>query len=209
MKKKFLSLMMAAAMVATTSVSAFADKVITGDDVNSSKEAIEYETEVKITGDVEDQQGNTRPGTISVSVPTTAAFTVNKTGGFSGANLSVTNNGNQTVEVFANEFIDVNGDQGIKLIKESELSSNPRTAVSMKLVGNRSTAYLGSKTTSGIFSDVALSSEEANGLKISEISSGETNEIALKGEAGSNSNQVDSAVKDEFTLKLMIRKKTS
>lgn len=210
MKKKFLSLMMAAAMVATTSVSAFADKVITGDDVNSSKEAIEYETEVKITGDVEDHEGNTKPGTISVSVPTTAAFTVNKNGGFNGANLSVTNNGNQIVEVFAKEFIDVNGDQGIKLIKESDLSTNLRTAVSMKLIGNRQTAYLGPKTKSGIFSDVQLSaeSEKENGLKISEISSGETNEIELKGEAGTNTaTQVTTAVKDNFTLKLMIRKK--
>ena len=63
MKKKFLSLMMAAAVVATTSVSAFAANV-TGSD------ASEAQTDVTITGNVQDNQGNDAVGTFKVTVPT-------------------------------------------------------------------------------------------------------------------------------------------
>ena len=211
MKKKFLSLMMAAAVVATTSVSAFA-KDITGDDVDASKHAIEYNTEVKITGDVEDNNGNTKPGTINVSVPTTAAFTVTQHGTFTSGNLEVVNNGTQTIEVFAKEFIDVNGNEGVKLVKKSELVSNLRTGVNMKLQGNRDMAYLGPKTseggTSGIFDDAEFATGQPDGKKISELQAGDRNTITLSGEAGtSTSTQVTTAVKDNFTLKLMIRKK--
>lgn len=210
MKKKFLSLMMAAAVVATTSVSAFA-KDITGDDVDASNQAKEYKTEVEITGDVADDEGNFKPGTISVTVPTATAFSVAQDGTFNTASLDVTNNGNQEVEVFASEFIDVNGDVGIKLIKKSDLSSNPRTAVSLSISGNRDTAYLGKKSTvgTGIFSDEAQTQEKATGYKISEILPRSTNTITLNGEAGTNDGDVDDPVKDTFTLKLMIKKKTN
>ena len=211
MKKKFLSLMMAAAVVATTSVTAFA-KDITGDEVDAAGAIKEYETEVKVTGDVQDETGATRPGTINVSVPTTAAFTVTKGGAFTSGSLEVVNNGTQTIEVFADEFIDVNGNDGVKLVKKSELASNLRTAVNMKLQGNRDTAYLGPKTsasgTSGIFDDAEFAAEQLNGKKISELQAGDRDTITLSGEAGTDkSTQVTTAVKDNFTLKLMIRKK--
>ena len=73
MKKKFLSLMMAAAVVATTSVSAFAqDKVINGLDTQ------EHTTDVTITGKVLDQNNNEPAGNFNITVPTSAAFTVGK-----------------------------------------------------------------------------------------------------------------------------------
>ena len=73
MKKKFLSLMMAAAVVATTSVSAFAqDRVIEGADTTEQK------AEIDITGQVLGDHGEVPAGTFNVSIPTTAAFTVNE-----------------------------------------------------------------------------------------------------------------------------------
>lgn len=72
MKKKFLSLMMAAAVVATTSVSAFADAqdvtVIRDPETKTGK------AEITITGDVTGEGGQTVPGTLNVTVPTTASF---------------------------------------------------------------------------------------------------------------------------------------
>lgn len=211
MKKKFLSLMMAAAVVATTSVSAFA-KDITGDEVDAAGNIKGYETEVTVTGDIQDEKGLTKPGTINVSVPTTAAFTVTKDGVFTSGELDVVNNGTQTIEVFANEFIDVNKNEGVKLVKKTELATNSRAAVNMKLQGNRDIAYLGPKTstsgTTGIFDDAEFNGEQLNGKKISELQVGDKDRIILSGEAGTNKAlKVDTAVKDKFTLKLMIRKK--
>ncbi|WP_302637442.1 hypothetical protein, partial [Clostridium sp. CAG:221] len=108
MKKKFLSLMMAAAVVATTSVSAFAAEVKTdGDSVD-----------VKITGAV-NGPGDTAPeGTISVTIPTTLAFTVNNKGEVKGTSLDVKNNGTADVEIYAYQFVDGNGATGIEVIKD-------------------------------------------------------------------------------------------
>ena len=82
MKKKFLSLMMAAAVVATTSVSAFAANV-TDSDEN------EAQTDVKITGNVQDASGNDAPGTFKVTVPTTTNFTVTNKGVLLGNELEI------------------------------------------------------------------------------------------------------------------------
>ena len=68
MKKKFLSLMMAAAMVATTSVSAFAKDYKWTEDT-------EQNADVTITGNVADDGGHFVPGTLSVSIPTTTTYT--------------------------------------------------------------------------------------------------------------------------------------
>ncbi|MEI3369083.1 MAG: hypothetical protein V8R03_09155 [Clostridium sp.] len=55
MKKKFLSLMMAAAVVATTSVSAFASTTQTIKD----SEEVGGQAQITVTGDVEDSTGHT------------------------------------------------------------------------------------------------------------------------------------------------------
>ena len=84
MKKKLLSLVLAGAMVASTSVSAFAEEQsVAGEQVQSvaggQVESVaggkidgpdnkQYSTEVKIKGDVEDNKGQTKPGTLSVTV---------------------------------------------------------------------------------------------------------------------------------------------
>ena len=74
MKKKLLSLVLAGAMVASTSVSAFADTFDiqkgTGTDVN-----------VSITGNLEGSDGATVPGTVTVTVPTAAVFNVKHSDG--------------------------------------------------------------------------------------------------------------------------------
>lgn len=206
MKKKLLSLMMAATMVATGTVSAFA-KTITGPEMDGAV-AKEYETEVQITGDVADETGNVKPGTINVTVPTTATFSVNQHGNFTGTNLNVQNHGTQAIEVFVDEFIDLNGTNGIELVKNSELANKSRKGVSLRLVGNRTTAYLGNQGSAnkGVFNDIDLNQEALKGIKVSEISAGTDGTISLEGSAGTNGTLVTTPEQDTFTLKLMIRK---
>lgn len=213
MKKKFLSLMMAAAVVATTSVSAFATTTeITGDETR------EQTTNIDITGDVENQKGEIKPGTLSVTVPTTAAFRVSKEGNLEGSTMEVVNRGTQEIEIFVTEFIDVNGNDGIKVVS-AEKTSKPKTEtdavdrsnVSLMINGNGGTAYLGTRTSNdtgtGVFSDRNLIHEETNGKKISQISAKGTDKLKLSGKAGQKTDQINDAIRDDFTLKLMVRKK--
>ena len=115
MKKKFLSLMMAAAVVATTSVSAFADEVVKQNGGT---------VDVTITGSINDKDDAAPEGTISVTVPTALAFTVNNSGSLQGTSLTITNNGTEKVDVFAYEFVDKNSTSGIEVKKTLDASDN-------------------------------------------------------------------------------------
>ena len=211
MKKKFLSLMMAAAVVATTSVSAFAQ------DYDNVPEDSGIDHEVTITGDVEDNTGHIKPGTLSVTVPTTATFRIAQGGGFNGSTLEVNNRGNQAVEVYVNEFIDVDGEKNINVVSKEKTSKEAsadgavdRTSVSLNLSGNSGIAYLGTTQDpdkKGVYSDENLNQPVANGKKVSEINAGKKDTLTLAGEAGKKAVNLSEGVQNRFTLKLAIRKK--
>lgn len=120
MKKKLLSLVLAGTMVATTSVSAFADTNTQEYDV-SSKTA---EHRVNIEGNVENSKGETVPGTISVTVPTSVAFTINSNGDITGGEIKIVNKSNKKVKVVAKEFTDTTITDKIVIVKDSELDEN-------------------------------------------------------------------------------------
>lgn len=232
MKKKFLSLMMAAAVVATTSVSAFA--LQSADDsqgVESSSPTIEsvpggvingednkeYTTDVTITGDVADDTGHTKPGTLSVTVPTAANFNVSKKGDLTGTKITITNSGNQKVDVIAHKFKDVNGTQGINIQSESEIAENneqkPRSSISLSLIGTKNVAYFKSVDgdESGVFSDSALKrSVEGQNYKIAEVNpNGGTVDLKLEGTAGRNQSGISKPIQENFTLVLKVKKSTT
>lgn len=208
MKKKFLSLMMAAAVVATTSVSAFAaDKTITGEDTK------EQTTNIKITGDIADEENHFKPGTFNVTVPTTATFAVNSTGDFTGADLKVTNNGTQKIDVYAENFVDTNGDAGIKVLPKNEVTTDQankeRFKVALRIRGNQDTAYFKTvdSNSSGVFKDENLGSPaEAGGVKVSSILPSDADTLNLTGDAGKQVGSVTTAIQDTFTLTLRIKK---
>ena len=209
MKKKFLSLMMAAAVVATTSVSAFADTVsAVGGKINGTDDK-EYTTEVQIKGDVEDQGGAVLPGTLNVTVPSAATFRVNKENKLEGTNINVVNNGEQDIDIFAYKFSDPTENSGITVLGKNAISSENRTKVTLKLVGNLKTAYLSSNagSSNGIYSDENVQTGSGE-IKIANVPQGGTRELRLEGEAGSQGDAVTAPVKDTFTLVLKIKKGT-
>lgn len=214
MKKKFLSLMMAAAVVATTSVSAFAaDKVI------DSADNQEAQSDVKITGKVQDTSGNDPVGTFKVTIPTTATFTVNNKGTVISANLDVKNAGSQAIDVYAYRFVDESNDAKINVIKEAELNegieSKENNIVALKLtssIGN-GVAYLSSDSSKGgIYKEPTLQEtpdDEQLGVKLLTLPSGTdakptSGQIILGGNAGKRAKST--AVSDDFTLTLKIKK---
>lgn len=230
MKKKFLSLMMAAAVVATTSVSAFASEQETGDDVQSSSPTIEavpdgvingednkeYTTDVTITGDIADDGGHTKPGTLSVTVPTVANFNVSKEGVLSGTKITIRNSGKQKVDVIAHKFKDVNGTKGINIKPESEIKEQNETKerynISLKLIGRTNVAYFKSVDGdgSGVFSNPELTKEAGNDYKLAEVNpNGGTVDLKLEGTAGGKKAGIDNPMQEDFTLVLKVKKSTT
>lgn len=208
MKKKFLSLMMAAAVVATTSVSAFAatnTQTVTGLDTEDKK------TEVRITGEVLGENGERPAGTFNVTVPTAAAFTVSKESGVVSVPINIQNNGTQDIDVYADEFRDSTkaAGEGITVVKESETKTKDRTYVSLRVEGSIDTAYLkteNSDAQKGIYKDSGLeNAAESTGIKLTNIEQGRSKEITLKGISGTTGT-VSNAVSDNFTLTLKIKK---
>ena len=210
MKKKFLSLMMAATVVATTSVSAFAANV-TGSDES------EAQTDVTITGNVQDDLGNDAAGTFKVTVPTTAKFTVTNKGVFLGTELGISNEGSQNIDVYAYQFVDKSNSDKINVIQEKKVIDNPtqkqRTTVSMKLTSGGNIAYLRTDKTGGVYEDDEDdTAASATGVKLLNLTSGSELSptkgiIKLDGKAGQAENITDNkAVSDEFVLTLKIKK---
>ena len=201
MKKKFLSLMMAAAVVATTSVSAFAATTpnIVGPD------NVDHEAQIKLTGNIEDENGATQPGTISVSIPTTASFRVNSDGNFVGTNITVNNSGVDNVDVFAKAFTDVTPDEKITVVKESEAIE--RGKISLKLRGTSGVAYFGSASggkKTGVYSNADLSTN-VDQQKLATVAPGVQEDLVLEGTAVKGSDASE-ALRDDFTIVLKIAK---
>ena len=132
MKKKLLSLVLAGAMVASTSVSAFAAEV--GQDYtiqpNSSTNA-----EVEIRGNLEAHDGSVLPSAITVTVPTATSFTVKNDGTLEAGKMTIVNKGDTKVSVIASEFRDPTSTNSINLVKEDGLNASDREKVFLKLTG--------------------------------------------------------------------------
>ena len=204
MKKKFLSLMMAAAVVATTSVSAFADETVNKDG---------GQVDVTVTGSVNNNDDIAPAGTLNVTVPTALTFSVNSTGVLTGSDIVVTNRGTEEVDVFVYEFVDSSPNKGI-IVKENVQEGDKRSNVSLAINGNRATAYLSSTAGSnrGVNVDTSTGSTiTPDGLKISTVGTGNQNTDRLElrgsaGKAGLTESEGKDGINERFTLKLKIKK---
>lgn len=213
MKKKLLSLVLAGAMVASTSVSAFAatteNKVINSydDGKNSAK--------VTIEGSVDSDGGQQAAGTISVSIPTALQFRVDKDGNVNGAGIEVVNNGLDEVEVIATEFIHntPNGEITVNspsAFKRSARGSKSRKDVVLWIEGNNGgeRAYFNPSEGNGICNEDG--DIKASGIVVSTLSKKgggrNTDTIRLDGYAGTTTDQVPNALTDKFTLRLKVKK---
>lgn len=223
MKKKFLSLMMAAAVVATTSVSAFAagNEVTMPDKENvTTRDDQDAQQNVTITGNVTDENGNMPSTSFKVTVPTAANFTVTQNG-FVGPTLEVKNKGSQEIEVYAQSFRRIGGGTGkINTVKAKEIKDdskeNPkltRADVALNLEGqSNQKAYLKvSNGETGVYTEDTLTNSAGdNGVKL--LSLGAGNDVEQKGSitlnGSSGTKKVNTAITDKFQLTLKIKKVT-
>lgn len=210
MKKKLLSLVLAGAMVASTSVSAFAATTPNTKEVTTDGGT----ANVEITGNIaKTSDGSILPGTISVSVPTDANFIVNKSGALNGSTINVINSGEESVDVYAYEFIDKNKESGIN-VKRSVDSNSKRSDITLYLNGEEGNAYFSSSASiaKGIYANATDETAVTNpdGIKVASLSTGEKAELRLEGQGGTSSTQLqEEALREDFTLKLKIKKKAA
>lgn len=218
MKKKLLSLVLAGAMVASTSVSAFAAvQNITGSD-NTGANA-----EIGITGEVMSDTGEKPAGRFNVTVPTATSFTVDQEGHFIvPEKILIQNDGLQDIDVYADKFVDNKPTEGIQVVAESELGDKNRMYVSLSVTG-KSTVYLKSENTNngtnrGIYATNTLTGQPSSEpLKLTSISSMQSGYLTLDGKAGKKNKAagdderyaVNEGVSDTFTLMLKIKKATT
>lgn len=208
MKKKLLSLVLAGAMVASTSVSAFAaatDKVI------QEVDTTEPTTNITIMGQVLNESDEAPEGRFHVTVPTVTNFTVNKEKQLISPKINISNGGTQSVDIYAYEFTDPTPDSDITVLGENLLSDKDRTNVSLSVKGNKGIAYLGSNAGSkrnGIYSNANLGQEveRNNGILLSTIKPSDSDDLTLSGNVGQAEEEIETGVSDNFTLVLKIKK---
>lgn len=238
MKKKLLSLVLAGAMVASTSVSAFAasknggeqnaiaptttpttpiavpNGEITGEDNK------EYTTDVTVQGSVASNSGALPSTTFNVTIPTKAAFTVNQNGILEGTTIKVSNKGTQKIDVYAYKFVDTTVEDKIKVDSESVVKSKNRDNVSLTIGGKLKVLHLKSEETNGtnkngLYTDKDLNhTAEGDNLKLTSLAPGESEDLKLQGSAGKSNENLDqnivsNGLSDEFTLTLKIKKATT
>lgn len=205
MKKKLLSLVLAGAMVASTSVSAFAtttpDKIVDEDGGTAN---------VTIDGSVDSNTGQQAAGTISVSIPTSLQFQVNKSGNVNGSGINVVNNGLNKVQIIAEQFKDntPNGDITVNAPNGFERSTSKRSNVVLWVEGNGKRAYFKSGTDNGICDENGHSDSE--GIIVSTLSGkndgNNSDKIRLNGYAGEEDLDENITITDQFTLILKVKK---
>ena len=201
MKKKLLSLVLAGAMVASTSVSAFATTQDIDVQPNKDSEAI-----IPIEGNIESKEGEIAPGTIAVTVPTSASFKVDKKGAVTSAKMNIVNKGEKKISVLASSFKDTTGTGSINLVKD--LDSTDRKKVSLRLTGGNEEIILTSEDGGKMYKGSAPDEVIRQDFELQQVNPHGQLELQLKGEGTAYNDSVsngDDAVSDEFKLVLKIK----
>lgn len=220
MKKKLLSLVLAGAMVASTSVSAFADTTVPTKDVQILENQTEQKVDVDITGNILDNGGNAKPGTISVTVPTAANFSVNAEGKLTSSEMVITNNSDEKLIVIASKFEDSDGPESINVIKKTDFDlneakandaeKNPRGTIWLRLTGTTNNVGFTSENNgknNGKMYDTTYTTEkdEAANYEIGKIDSRGNMRLTLEGAGGKQGNATE-AIRDTFKLVLKVKR---
>lgn len=161
-------------------------------------------------GKMKEDAGETPHGRFNVTVPTTASFTVKNNSEFIGTSIKITNNGEKPVDVSVANFIDVDGDYGIKLITDTEVNeTKKRNEVNLFLenTAENKKIYLGNKKLYSELGEEHLISEEEK-KKIAKVLAGSTSTINISGKAGTSSEAIEKPIGNTFTLILKIKKNT-
>lgn len=170
---------------------------------------------IPTNGKMNKDAGKTPQKRVSVTVPTKASFTVKNDGTFIGTSLKITNNGEVPVDISVAEFIDSNGDSGIKLITDEDVKENTsrstykRNEINLWLenIAENKKICLGNRK---LYSELnqEIGENEAEKRNIARVLGESTSTINISGKAGVNSLDRDVPIQNRFTLILKIKKNT-
>lgn len=174
---------------------------------------------VTISGYIADNEGKFPPGTLQVTVPTAASFVIDNSGNFKSSSIKVKNDGLDKVDVYAYKFIDNDGERNINIKSATEfyndLNTIPRNDLALYIYGNEEFAYFKSESigagNNGIYRDSALqiSTNNSDGVKISTVNPGLSDELKFVGVPGKKEIETNTAISNTFTLILKIKKSTN
>lgn len=160
-------------------------------------------------GKMKEDAGETPHGRFNVTVPTTASFTVKNNSEFIGTSIKITNNGEKPVDVSIANFIDVDGDYGIKLITNTQVNdTKKRNEVNLFLenTAENKKIYLGNKKLYSELGTEEITQEEKK--RIAKVLAGNTSTINISGKAGTSAEGIEDPISNRFTLILKIKKNT-
>lgn len=160
-------------------------------------------------GKMNKEAGDTPKKVINVTVPTNAVFTVRNDSTFIGSAIKITNNGDNPVDISVANFIDVDGDYGIKLITDTQVDdTKKRNEVNLFLenTAENKKIYLGNKKLYSELGTEAITQEEKK--KIAKVLAGSTSTINISGKAGTSAEGIEDPISNRFTLILKIKKNT-
>ena len=159
-------------------------------------------------GEMKANAGKAPEKRISVTIPTTAAFTVKNDSSFISTSIKISNNGEIPVDISVYNFMDNDGDRGIKLItNEVVTNSNKRSEINLWLQNEieNKRVYLGNGE---LYSQLGhkITEDQEEQKKIAKVLSGSNSEIRICGEAGKAELTKDDPILNKFILVLKIKK---
>ena len=204
MKKKYLSLVMAAMMSLGAVVQASA-VTLQGNEADTLSQPVE------VTGTVSAADGQAPAGRLEVELPTTMTFSVDKNGEFNGVDYSVRNASKVAIKVSVAEFKKSKSTGGITVLP----GSTDATTLKQK---TRDNVILKLKGTEGVEGEVDLHGFINNKSKAAEeilkVEPNNTRTIKLIGDAGKKVDKAEGSqpevdkngVSETFTLRFSIAK---
>ena len=177
MKKKYLSLVMAAMMSLGVAVQASAATAASQTYNQSVADGIN--ASVGVSGSVSNNQGQAPEGRLEVELPTAMSFSVNQAGELSGTDYTVTNKSSVGIVVSVAEFTTVDGD--IEVVEKTDLEgegkkNKARNTVALQLKGIKEV-------------DLGNLSGDAEARTVLKVAKNSSNNMSLIGQAGTKVSQ--------------------
>ena len=184
------------------------------DNITEGKD--DKEIDISITGNIENDKGQIKPGTITIALPINTVFTVNERGEVITPEIKIENSGQDAVDIYAYKFIDPNGTEGINITSKNSIVGNeenmPRKNLTLSLSG-QTTVYFKSEMQeegkTGMYKDPDLTTPVTSEVKLLELNGQSSDKLRLNGIAGKQENGIDTAIREKFILMLKIKRATN
>lgn len=184
------------------------------DNITEGKD--DKEIDISITGNIENDKGQIKPGTITIALPINTVFTVNERGEVITPEIKIENSGQDAVDIYAYKFIDANGTEGINITSKNSIvgkeQSISRKNLTLSLSG-QTTVYFKSEMQeegkTGMYKDPDLTTPVTSEVKLLELNGQTSDKLRLNGIAGKQENGIDTAISEKFILMLKIKRATN